>query len=137
MEFRSVPGVVEKLTRMGDVTLFEPAGETPLSEKRIPKALPCITNVQTPKGPKPLMKTMVTTACEKDCFYCPFRAGRSKIRRETFKPDELAGVFDQMQRAKLVDGMFLSSGIIKGGVTTQDKIIDTIEIIRRKYAYRG
>jgi predicted DNA-binding helix-hairpin-helix protein len=36
-----------------------------------------------------------------------------------------------------VDGIFLSSGIIKGGVTTQDKIIDTIEIIRRKHSYRG
>src|SRR5690606_22237843 len=54
-----------------------------------------------------------------------------------FKPDELAQTFDQLQRAKIADGIFLSSGIINGGVTTQDKIIDTIEIIRRKYAYRG
>jgi predicted DNA-binding helix-hairpin-helix protein len=83
------------------------------------------------------MKTMVTTACEKNCFYCPFRAGRSKTRRVTFKPDELATAFDQMQHAKVVDGLFLSSGIIKGGATTQDKIIDTVEIIRKKYAYRG
>src|SRR6185436_17623449 len=42
-----------------------------------------------------------------------------------------------LQRAKMVDGIFLSSGIINGGVTTQDKIIDTIEIIRKKYQYRG
>ncbi|MCA9910472.1 MAG: radical SAM protein, partial [Anaerolineae bacterium] len=34
-------------------------------------------------------------------------------------------------------GMFLSSGIIKGSVTTQDKIIDTAEIVRHKYRYRG
>jgi predicted DNA-binding helix-hairpin-helix protein len=33
--------------------------------------------------------------------------------------------------------MFLSSGIIKGGVMTQDKIIDTAEIIRKKYRYSG
>ncbi len=33
--------------------------------------------------------------------------------------------------------MFLSSGIIKGGVTAQDKIIDTAEILRKKYSYRG
>ena len=33
--------------------------------------------------------------------------------------------------------MFLSSGIIKGGVTTQDKIVDTAEILRKKYSYRG
>jgi predicted DNA-binding helix-hairpin-helix protein len=59
------------------------------------------------------------------------------MRRVTFKPDELASAFDQLQRAKLVDGIFLSSGIIKGGMVTQDKIIDTIEIIRRKYHYTG
>src|SRR5439155_7703077 len=34
-------------------------------------------------------------------------------------------------------GMFLSSGIIKGSVTTQDKILDTAEIVRNRYGYRG
>ncbi len=33
--------------------------------------------------------------------------------------------------------MFLSSGIIKGSVATQDKILDTAEIIRNRYNYRG
>jgi len=42
-----------------------------------------------------------------------------------------------MQRAKLVDGIFLSSGIIKGGITTQDRLLDTIEIVRRRYRYTG
>jgi predicted DNA-binding helix-hairpin-helix protein len=36
-----------------------------------------------------------------------------------------------------VQGLFLSSGIIKGSVTTQDKIIDTAEIVRNRYKYRG
>ncbi len=134
---------VEKLTQMGDVTLFEPAGDAPLAErtKRVPYQSTslgeCITHLTTPKGKKPVLKTMVTTACEKNCFYCPFRAGRGKTQRLSFKPDELARTFDDLQRAKIVDGIFLSSGIINGGVTTQDKIIDTIEIIRRKYQYRG
>ena len=128
---------------MGDVTLFEPAGDSPLAEKKQASRYQshslaeCITHLSTPKGKKPVLKTMVTTACEKNCFYCPFRAGRGKTRRLTFKPDELARLFDEMQRAKLVDGIFLSSGIINGGVTTQDKIIDTIEIIRKKYHYSG
>jgi len=59
------------------------------------------------------------------------------MKRLTFTPDELAGGFDTLQRAGKVQGMFLSSGIIKGGVTTQDKIIDTAEIVRRHYGYRG
>ena len=79
----------------------------------------------------------MTTACERDCFYCPFRAGRSKTKRVTFSPDEMAASFDKLQSSGHADGMFLSSGIIKGGVTTQDKIIDAAEIIRKKYNYRG
>jgi predicted DNA-binding helix-hairpin-helix protein len=59
------------------------------------------------------------------------------MKRITFSPDELAQGFDTLQRAGQVKGMFLSSGIIKGSVTTQDKILDTAEIIRKRYHYRG
>jgi predicted DNA-binding helix-hairpin-helix protein len=84
----------------------------------------------------PLLKTMLTSACERNCYYCPFRAGRN-YRRATFKPEEMAKTFMDMHRAGLVQGMFLSSGIIKGGITTQDKIIATAELLRQKYNYRG
>jgi predicted DNA-binding helix-hairpin-helix protein len=141
MNVLTKPDAFQKLTLMGDVTLYEPAGDSPETEKDRPyqsrSLAECITNVSTPKGSKPILKTMVTTACERNCYYCPFRAGRGKTRRVTFKPDELARAFDDLQRAKIADGIFLSSGIIKGGITTQDKILDTIEIIRRKYHYRG
>ena len=137
MQINIQPDAAQKLTRMGDVTLFEPAGDTPLGEIKDRRMADCVSYVQTPTGAKPILKTMVTTACEKNCFYCPFRAGRGQTHRTTFKPDELAQVFDNMQRARLVDGLFLSSGIIKGGITTQDKIIDTVEIIRKKHDYKG
>jgi predicted DNA-binding helix-hairpin-helix protein len=83
-----------------------------------------------------LLKTMMTSACERNCYYCPFRAGRN-YRRETFSPQEMATTFMKMHRAGLVEGLFLSSGIIRGGVTTQDKIIDTAEILRHKLGFRG
>lgn len=143
MNFRVAPEPYQKLQLLGNAARFEPAGGNPLTEteevhsKSRAKPLPCISNVSTPTGTKPILKAMVTTACERDCHYCPFRAGRSKSRRITFRPDELASVFLQMQRAGLVEGMFLSSGIIQGGVSTQDKIIDTAEVLRRKYGYRG
>lgn len=97
----------------------------------------CISNVSTPTGKKPILKTMLTTACERNCNYCPFRAGRARTKRVTISPDEMAMALDTMSRAGQVQGMFLSSGIIKGSVTTQDKIIDTAEIVRRTYKYRG
>lgn len=103
------------------------------------KSLPPIpiTEVALPGGTKmKVLKTMLTTACERNCHYCPFRAGR-KMRRETFKPEEMAKTFISVYRAGAVEGLFLSSGILKGGVTTQDKLLDTAEILRSKLNYRG
>ncbi len=141
MHIQKTPDLATKLADAASLTDFEPAGDQPRAEKRVPfqarSLADCITSVSTPKGAMPILKTMITTACERNCNYCPFRAGRGKTKRVTFKPDELAAGFDTLQRAGKVKGMFLSSGIIKGSVTTQDKIIDTAEIIRRKYGYRG
>src|SRR5579863_6442137 len=142
MLVQSLPDTMTKLALMGDATTYEPAGDQPQQERRhvayqSHSLAECITNVSTPKGSLPTLKTMVTTACERNCHYCPFRAGRSKMKRMTFTPDELASGLDTLQRAGQVEGMFLSSGIIKGSVTTQDKIIDTAEIVRNRYHYAG
>src|SRR6266487_190101 len=142
MLVQTVPDTLTKLAQLGNTTIYEPSGDQPQTEtKRVPyqsRSLDeCITNVVTPQGKKPILKTMMTTACERNCFYCPFRAGRSKTQRMTFSSDEMAGAFDTLQRANRVEGIFLSSGIIKGSVTTQDKIIDTIELIRNRYEYKG
>jgi len=79
---------------------------------------------------------MLTSACERDCNYCPFRAGRN-LRRQTIKPEELAKTFLEVHRTGAVEGLFLSSGIIKGGVSTQDRLIDTADILRNKLGYGG
>ncbi|HMK08585.1 MAG TPA: radical SAM protein [Anaerolineales bacterium] len=79
----------------------------------------------------PLLKAMLTTACERDCHYCAFRAGRS-MRRATFKPEEMANAFDDLRRAGQVEGLFLSTGILGGGPNTQNRLIDTTEILRRQ-----
>jgi len=93
--------------------------------------------VQLPNGQKVmLLKTLLSSACERDCFYCPFRAGRD-FRRATFKPDEFAGLFAKLSAAKIAEGVFLSSGVAGGGVRTQDKILATAELLRQKYQYRG
>jgi predicted DNA-binding helix-hairpin-helix protein len=154
MNIVMAPDPVEKIIQMGNVTDFEAAGDAPheetvatapacytpavkRAERKVDALRRSISLVTTPQGQKPILKTMVTTACERNCFYCAFRAGRSSTERITFQPDEMAKGFDRIQRAKLVHGIFLSSGIINGGVRAQDKIIDTAEILRHKYAYRG
>jgi len=96
-----------------------------------------ITEAALPNGKRiKLLKTMLTSACERNCYYCPFRAGRD-MRRATFTPDELAKSFMQLYYAKAVEGLFLSSAIIGGGSRIQDKIIDTAEILRNTYHFRG
>jgi predicted DNA-binding helix-hairpin-helix protein len=96
-----------------------------------------ITQAVMPGGKRiNLLKTMMTSACERNCNYCSFRAGRN-YRRATFKPEEMASSFMNMYRAGMVEGLFLSSGIIRGGISTQDKIIDTAEILRHKWGFRG
>ena len=42
-----------------------------------------------------LLKSLLTSACERNCNYCPFRAGRD-FRRATFKPEEFAATFDAL-----------------------------------------
>ena len=143
MNFKVTPEPVEKLRLLGNAAKYEPAGAQPLEEglpktrSGKPKPLPCVSQVSTPFGKKPVLKAMMTTACERNCFYCPFRAGRGGGERITFTPDEMAGVFNRIARAGHVDGMFLSSGIVGGSVKAQESIIDTAEIMRKRYRYRG
>jgi len=82
-----------------------------------------------------VLKILQTSACRNDCHYCAFRSGRD-FRRASFGPDELARSFDLMQRSGVVQGMFLSSGVV---TTTQsmDAMLATAELLREKYQFRG
>jgi len=96
-----------------------------------------VYNAIMPGGKKiSLLKTMLTSACERNCNYCPFRAGRN-MRRATFKPEEMAKVFSEISQSNLAEGIFLSSGIIGGGMKTQDRLLDTAHLLRRKHNFRG
>jgi predicted DNA-binding helix-hairpin-helix protein len=83
-----------------------------------------------------LLKTLLTSACERGCYYCPFRAGRD-FRRATFQPEEFARLFVMLAQKKIAEGVFLSSGMTGGGIRTQDKLLDAAEIMRHKLGFRG
>ena len=95
-----------------------------------------ISSAVTPHGTTRLLKTLLSSACERDCYYCPFRAGRD-FRRATFAPEEFARLFMQLHKADLADGLFISSALAGGGIRTQEKLLDTAEILRGKMGYRG
>jgi predicted DNA-binding helix-hairpin-helix protein len=92
---------------------------------------------QLPNGKQlKLLKTLLSSACERDCYYCPFRAGRD-FRRASFKPQEFAELFMKLYQSNMAEGIFLSSGIAAGGANTQNKILDTAEILRNRLGFRG
>lgn len=83
-----------------------------------------------------LLKSQLSTVCERNCYYCPFRAGRD-FQRATFNPEEFAKVFMSLYQARIAEGIFLSSGILHNGIYTQDKLIDTADILRNKLSFQG
>jgi predicted DNA-binding helix-hairpin-helix protein len=114
---------------------FTPQAHSEFNEKE--KRAAFVHPAQLPNGKQiKLLKTLLTSACERDCYYCPFRAGRD-FRRATFKPQEFAELFMKLNKANAAEGIFLSSGIAAGGANTQNKILDTAEILRNKLGYRG
>ena len=129
---------IGRLKLLTDQMHLEPAEEqkpvcfTPKQQRETfvhPAKLPNGKNIK-------LLKTLLTSACERDCYYCPFRSGRD-FRRATFKPDEFASLFMNLHRAEAAEGIFLSSGVAGGGVRTQDKLLDTADILRNKLGFRG
>ncbi len=112
---------------------FAPQTDAAPPDRRV---LPCVSHLTTPWGQrKATLKVLQTSACQNNCYYCAFRAGRD-VRRAHLTPDELARSFDLMYRAGLVESLFLSSGVM-GTNRTMDEMLATVELVRGKYAFRG
>ena len=134
------PDAEQKIHLLGELAQLDCDGEPALSNQQRQKRgflNESIVQVQRPDGPMTVLRTLQSSACEKNCRYCPFRAGRNRTPRVSFSPDELAGEFNKMQTGGVVKGLFLSSGIAGGGVQAMDKMLATVEILRRKHNYRG
>lgn len=84
-----------------------------------------------------LFKVLLTNVCVNDCAYCVNQAGRD-VRRSTFQPDELARVFSELHDRRLVQGLFLSSGIGVNPSQTMEAMLKTVTILRSpRYAFKG
>ncbi len=83
-----------------------------------------------------VLKILLSNACRLDCAFCPTRCSRD-IPRASFRPGELAGLVSELTQAKLITGLFLSSGIIGDPDSTMARMIETVEILRHKHDYRG
>ena len=96
-----------------------------------------ISGVRLPGGGSTtLMRIMQTNACSLSCGYCPTFCG-GKVKRATLAPEEAATTFMEAHRAGLVNGLFLTSGVPGRPVRATDRMLATVEILRRRERFDG
>lgn len=83
-----------------------------------------------------LLKVLQSNACENDCAYCAHRSGRD-IPRSAFSPDELARAFDELVRRRQAEGLFLSSGMCGRVERATERMLATVELVRRRYQFKA
>jgi len=134
---------IARLKALSEQMSFEPAEDhslvgTPYADQtRVCPEDIFVHPAVLPNGKKiKLLKTLLTSACERDCYYCAFRAGRD-FRRATFQPEEFASLFVMLTRKGIAEGVFLSSGVAGGGIRSQDKLLDAAAIMRHKLGFKG
>ena len=83
-----------------------------------------------------LLKVLMTNACAYNCQYCVNRR-TNDTPRATFTPRELADLTIQFYRRNYIEGLFLSSGILKNPDYTCERLIETLRILRKEYRFAG
>jgi len=83
-----------------------------------------------------LLKVLMTNVCVFDCKYCVNRVSND-IVRVGFTPVELAELTINFYRRNYIEGLFLSSGVIKNPNNTVEQMIKTLELLRNVYHFGG
>jgi len=126
---------MNKLKALGRISQFDSCGwPQPLADdyKYQDFIYPSVANRRIVR----LFKVLQTNYCEKNCFYCANRRDRG-CSRYKFSPYELACVFMNYYRKRIVEGFFLSSSIYKNPDFSQEEMLSTIKILRQRFRYSG
>lgn len=83
-----------------------------------------------------LLKVLMTNSCIYDCQYCINRRSND-TRRAAFTPRELADLTIEFYRRNYIEGLFLSSGILKNPDYTCEQMIRVLELLRGEYRFNG
>ena len=83
-----------------------------------------------------LLKVLFTNVCVFDCAYCASRCSND-VPRASFRPRELADLTMEFYRRNYIEGLFLSSGVLKSPDYTTERIIECLRILREEYGFRG
>ena len=83
-----------------------------------------------------LLKVLLTNACVYDCAYCINRAS-SNVARARFTVEELVGLTLDFYRRNYIEGLFLSSGIIRSPDYTMEQIVRVARELRLTHGFKG
>ena len=83
-----------------------------------------------------LLKVLMTNSCVYDCRYCVNRRSND-TRRAAFTPKELAELTIQFYRRNYIEGLFLSSGVLRSPDYTTEQMIEVLRILREDYGFNG
>ena len=83
-----------------------------------------------------LLKILLTNACNYDCLYCVNRA-TSNVPRARFTVDEVVKLTIDFYRRNYIEGLFLSSGIIRSADYTMEQVVNVARTLREEHHFRG
>ncbi len=83
-----------------------------------------------------LLKVLMTNCCVYDCKYCVNRRSND-VRRTAFTPEELAELTIGFYRRNYIEGLFLSSGVLRSPDYTTELMIRTLRLLRETYRFNG
>lgn len=83
-----------------------------------------------------LLKVLMTNCCVYDCKYCVNRRSND-TRRAAFTPRELADLTIQFYRRNYIEGLFLSSGVLRNPDYTTEQMIQCLRLLRQEYGFNG
>lgn len=83
-----------------------------------------------------LLKVLLSNCCIYDCQYCVNRSSND-VERASFTPREIAKLTIEFYKRNYIEGLFLSSAVIRNPDYTMEQIIRTIELLRHEYRFNG
>ena len=83
-----------------------------------------------------LLKVLMTNCCSYDCKYCINRRSND-VRRAAFTPKELADLTIEFYRRNYIEGLFLSSGVLRSPDYTTELMIRSLRMLREDYGFNG
>ncbi len=83
-----------------------------------------------------LLKILLTNHCIYDCKYCVNRSSNDVVRT-TFTPREVCELTIEFYKRNYIEGLFLSSGVMRNPAYTMERICESLYLLRNEYHFNG